>query len=91
MEKYRKFADPKTGINPFVPVYSNRKGSLAGNVLHMVGDTNMPLSKTLGLVLALVRLLLLAVVLLLVVLLNCFLFKLVRGVGYGLASCSCPC
>ncbi len=23
MEKYRKFSDPATGINPFLPAYSN--------------------------------------------------------------------
>lgn len=25
MEKYRRFADPATGINPFLPAYSNYK------------------------------------------------------------------
>ncbi len=36
MEKYRKFADPKTGINPFIPVYSNKKSSFSDLLLHAV-------------------------------------------------------
>ena len=36
MEKYRKFADDSTGINPFVPVYVNKKNTILLHILHIV-------------------------------------------------------
>lgn len=36
MEKYRKFADHTTGINPFVPAYTNSKNSIIVYILRAV-------------------------------------------------------
>lgn len=36
MEKYRKFADDSTGINPFVPIFVNKKYGLINHILHWV-------------------------------------------------------
>jgi hypothetical protein len=35
MEKYRKFADPTTGLNPFVPV-TTQKQNLATRLIRFV-------------------------------------------------------
>ncbi|KAM3131904.1 hypothetical protein pb186bvf_016025 [Paramecium bursaria] len=45
MEKFRKFADPQTGINVFLPAYSNPKTTLIDRLLH----------STLGIVLIIIR------------------------------------
>ena len=36
MEKFRKFADPQTGINVFLPAYSNHKTTIIDRLLHSV-------------------------------------------------------
>jgi len=36
MEKYRKFADQFTGINPFIPIYVNKKTNIFLHLIHLV-------------------------------------------------------
>lgn len=72
MEKFRKFADPQTGINVFLPAYSNHKTTIIERLLH----------STLGILLIIIRLPLIITLILLSLIIDKLLpFIIIKSLG----------